>query len=86
MFQLAKWIGMGLIAYFVYEALGALQTGKSASRVASRAAGRVAAALAEPSRQGSVNMTGPGGGRSVNVYEPDGGQHTTRVGRGVIRR
>ena len=80
----------GLVGYLVYELIIGYTQGREAAKSASPAPVAPAAprAPATQSATGSSTIVGGGdhAGQAVKVRDAGGVQHTTRVGRGVIRR
>ncbi len=77
MFQLIKWIALGVFGFLVYEVLISTSQRSAVSSIGRRGMA--------PRRQSTGNITGYSGeGSVVPVVDPDGAERTARVGRGVI--
>jgi hypothetical protein len=87
MFRLLKLAAYALLGYMLYELFLGMSENEAAQRmsVTRGGGGRGARSPDARAREGSrSNISGPGGGRTVEVSDVSGGERKARVGRGVV--
>jgi hypothetical protein len=87
MFRLMKLAAYALLGYILYELfLGISENEASGCMSVAHRSGGGSQGRENAAREGSgANVSGPGGGRTVEVRDVSGGERTARVGRGVVR-
>ena len=87
MIQVMKWLLVGAFGYFLYSVIRGIDMTPAEGRGNKRAQGksRRPARINRNQNLTGVLGAGRGTGRDEIVEDPNGAEHHTRVGRGVLR-